>query len=123
MNEYRRLIRRRMANTGETEAQARKAIEKLEKPDGEPRLFWLSFWNPENPRGERILGMCIVRARGFVEAVRIAHALEINPGGQVEGNEISAEVGPHIEASYLHRLLTSAECTELSHHVAKALSS
>lgn len=53
---------------------------------GQPmRWWWLSFVDPALPAGGRFLGVVVVRAPGFATAVQTAHALGINPGGQVRG--------------------------------------
>lgn len=47
------------------------------------KLWWLSFAGPD-----RFLGACMVYAFTFFEAVKVAHALGINPRGEVLGREI-----------------------------------
>lgn len=50
--------------------------------------FWLSFCDPELPTGEQFLGCAIIDADNFVCAVRRAHELGINPGGEVAGGDL-----------------------------------
>ncbi len=45
--------------------------------------WWCSFCDPRKPRGEQFLGLCIVEAVDQISAVRVTHALGINPGGEV----------------------------------------
>jgi hypothetical protein len=67
--------------------------------------FWLSFADPGRPKGTQFLGVAIVNADDFLAAVRKAHALGINPGGEVQGFET-----PLLPAAkYLDRLLTKEE--------------
>lgn len=66
--------------------------------------WWLSFAGEEGFRGA-----CIVRARGFLGAVQRAHALEINPGGEVRSTEIPGWTPTDEEATWTNRLLTLAD--------------
>ena len=45
--------------------------------------WWCSFADPKRARGEQFLGICIVWAADEISAVKVAHALGINPGGEV----------------------------------------
>jgi hypothetical protein len=47
--------------------------------------WWLSFADATRPAGSQFLGICIVRAVDMVSAIKVAHALGINPGGEVRG--------------------------------------
>lgn len=83
-------------------------------------LWWLSFVDPARaaPRGEQVpggpgfLGVCIIRASDMVSAVRTAHQLGCNPGGEVQG------FGPlpvdGIDEKWWNRLLTAAETEEIT---------
>jgi hypothetical protein len=53
-------------------------------------LWWLSFVDDKTSRG-----VAIVEAPEFLDAVREAHRLEINPGGEVQG--FAAETPEEIE--------------------------
>lgn len=48
-----------------------------------PAWWWLSFADPERPEGTQFLGACLVKASNVPMALRRAHELHINPGGQV----------------------------------------
>ncbi len=76
-----------------------------------PSLWWLSFANGDLPAGTQFLGVAIVEATQFVEAVMRAHALGINPGGEVQGTQLGPEALERVDAKWLNRLLTKAECT------------
>ena len=72
--------------------------------------WWLSFCDPDRPKGE-FLGACLVKANGPLSGTLAAHALGINPGGEV------LALGPvPLEApmreGWAERLLTRAECEE-----------
>lgn len=56
--------------------------------------FWLSFADPGKPRGSQFLGVVIVLAPDFLGAVRKAHALGLNPGGEVRGYPMPAPPEP-----------------------------
>jgi len=68
--------------------------------------WWLSFADEEGNRG-----VCIVQASDFLSAVSLAHSLEINPGGQVQGIEMPdiPEAREEIELWGTDRLITPAE--------------
>lgn len=82
-------------------------------------FYWLSFVDPDLsapideqvPGGGGFLGVAIVEADDPIEAVRRAHQLGINPGGQV------AIYGPAPDGVYpesaMNRLLTAAEAQAL----------
>ncbi|HKP06397.1 MAG TPA: hypothetical protein VJU58_04015 [Microbacterium sp.] len=56
--------------------------------------WWLSFADGGRPTGQQFLGVAVVRAAGLGFAVMRAHALGINPGGEVQGMEIPAACAP-----------------------------
>lgn len=86
-----------------------------DRPALDDPLWWLSFVDPDRapaiedqrPGGPSFLGVAIVQAPTYLEAIREAHRLGINPGGEV------ASYGPigleEIGEEWRHRLLTHAE--------------
>lgn len=50
-------------------------------------LWWLSFADPDLPRGRQFLGVVVVRADDMKDAMQKAWRLGINPGGEVKGYE------------------------------------
>lgn len=71
----------------------RQVVEKLAaEAVGPEAWWWLSFADPDRPKGEQFLGVAIVRARGLGLAITRCHQLKINPGGQVQGYEIPPDV-------------------------------
>lgn len=70
----------------ENERRARIAeVRAAELKRGELGLWWLSFVDPERKPGFSFLGVVIVEAYGFGDALNISHAKGINPGGEVQG--------------------------------------
>jgi hypothetical protein len=70
-------------------------------------LWWLSFADWRGP-----LGATIVRAHSFPEAVRVAHLLGVNPGGQVCGAEVPADLATMFEG-YTERALSREDLERL----------
>lgn len=75
------------------------------------KTWWLSFADPLRPKGQQFLGVAIVDAIGFIEAVKVTHLLGINPGGEVKG--WPAPTGTAIPNGARYRLLQLDELTAL----------
>lgn len=75
-------------------------------------LHWLSFADTDLPKGQQFLGVAIVEASSFPEAVMISHMLGFNPGGQVAGTEIP-DHAPQPAEHWRDRLLTKADIAKL----------
>jgi hypothetical protein len=73
-------------------------------------MHWLSFCDDELPKGSQFLGVCIVEAHNFVDAVRKAHALDINPGGEVRGVAFD---GIEVPPEYIEKLLDKQQLEKL----------
>lgn len=92
-------------------------------------LWWLSFCDSAKPAGEQFLGACIVPIdatlgpNDLVTAVRAAHALGCNPGGECVGLEIQEAMQPHVRPEWVGRLLTREECGELDREMSPHLPS
>jgi len=71
--------------------------------------FWLSFSDPEINKN---LGVCIIKASNFDEGIRKAWALNINPGGEVMGMEMT-EAQTLAQGLEINRLYTKTEITAL----------
>jgi hypothetical protein len=69
-----------------------------------PAQWWMSFCDPDKPKGQQFLGVSIVEASGFMHAQQKAWALGINPGGEIQGEQVEG-----IPAEYLNKLLSRAE--------------
>jgi hypothetical protein len=95
------------------------------------RVFWLSFVDPDRPKGDRFLGVCVIEvseaeaaamrpelherfprhtagAEWLAAAVRKAHRLGINPGGQIASHELPPD-WPLFDAIPRHLLLSRAD--------------
>lgn len=73
-------------------------------------LNWLSFCDPDLPKGTQFLGIAIIEAPCFELAVPISHLEGCNPGGEIAGYEIGDKPVPE---KYLHRLLNKKELRKL----------
>jgi hypothetical protein len=80
----------------------------LEGVLGRPGWWWLSFADPDREPGSEFLGVVIVEARGFALAVRRTHELGINPGGEVQFEELPDAPQGHW-LPYCDRLLAHEE--------------
>lgn len=74
------------------------------------QLNWLSFCDPEKPKGSQFLGVAIVRAPGFATACVVSHTLRCNPGGEIAGYELGT---PRVPEEYINRLLTKEDVEKL----------
>lgn len=69
-------------------------------------IWWLSFADESG-----CLGVCIVEAPGFIDAVVKAHHLKINPGGEVAGFEVPNDAY-EAQPKFRDRLIPLAELEE-----------
>lgn len=76
--------------------------------------WWLNFADPSLPEGQRFLGACIVPGASPIDAVRNAHALKCNPGGEVMGVEIGPGDRDFIDRTWMGRVLSRTECEAFS---------
>lgn len=70
-------------------------------------LWWLSYADDNGFRG-----VVITRAESFMAACTRARALDVSPGGQVQGFELPPEADDDIKLTDLDRCLTEAEIKE-----------
>ena len=73
-------------------------------------LWWLSFCDPKIHEGSQFLGACIIEGSDGIEAIRAAHRLGCNPGGEVLFHEIDADVVSAIPLRSRNVLLSKSEC-------------
>ena len=71
--------------------------------------WWLSFADPNLPKGTQFLGVVIIECIDIADGVAKAHSLGINPGGEVKGIEIPGEV----TSAYCNKLLSKKEMEDL----------
>lgn len=84
--------------------------------DTEPGTwFWLSFADANKPEGEQFLGVIVLKAYSFPDAIRTSHALGLNPGGEVMGIDFPSLTPAMYEVlkPYTGKLLTAEECHEV----------
>lgn len=67
--------------------------------------WWLSFADPDRPMGHTFLGVVIVEAASFKDAVTKSWKLKCNPGGECMGYELPDK----LPTKFLNRLLSSEE--------------
>ena len=77
-------------------------------------LFWLSFCDPDRPKGSQFLGACIVEGQSGVpmSAIQTAWLRKCNPGGEVQIAEILPSLVKHVAPKWMNRLLTREEAQE-----------
>ena len=83
---------------------ARKAALLAREAYKTPVSWWMSFCDPDKPKGEQFIGVAIVVAPGFMHAHQRAWSLGINPGGEIQAFHVEG-----IDAHYHDRLLSRAE--------------
>lgn len=75
------------------------------------KYWWLSFVSDD----DKFIGVCIVKASEFTDAVMKTHELKINPGGQVAGwpfEEFPSEFKDKY-LSMMDKLLTKEQLEEV----------
>ena len=80
--------------------------------------YYLSFCDPERPAGSQFLGAAVVPGGSMIEAVRNAHMLGCNPGGEVLGQPVPEYLEPHIGTRWRVQLLTREECAAMDAELA-----
>jgi hypothetical protein len=73
--------------------------------------FYISFVDPDRPKGTRFLGGCYVQAENEAHALAVAHVLGCNPGGEASlvGPLPDEDVRANVPDEELNRLLTREE--------------
>ena len=90
-----------------SQVQARKAALLVQEQGNPPAQWWMSFCDPDKPKGQRFIGVVVVEAPGFAHAHQKTWALGVNPGGEVQGAQIEG-----FPAEYLDKLLSRVELEE-----------
>lgn len=54
----------------------------------------MSFADPDRPKGQTFLGVVILEAYGFTDAIERSHDEGLNPGGEVRASEVTYEDHP-----------------------------
>lgn len=84
--------------------------------------WWLSFADPTRPKGQQFLGVCIVEAVDEISAIKVAHALSINPGGEVAFQDLVEEKIAQLSFDlrpYYERFIPRDEALALSERIAR----
>lgn len=84
----------------------------LMSPETSYQYWWLSFADPNLPKGSQFLGVAIVEASDFMMAVMQANLLDINPGGEVQGSPVPPENAAYIK-DWTNRLLSMEEIKKI----------
>lgn len=96
----------------ETERKALIAQRMDEERDSPEHCLWMSFCDPERPKGQQFLGVVILRTKGVAHAIAKTWQLGINPGGEV----MSYTTDPgDIKPEHFDRLLSHAELVEFGY--------
>lgn len=80
-------------------------IYKSEEGDSE-KCLWMSFCDPERPKGSQFIGVIIMREKGIAHAINRTWAMGINPGGEVMSYETDDS---DILPEHFNKLLTKDE--------------
>lgn len=84
-------------------------------------LWWLSFCDASKPSGSQFLGLVLVRGVDMVQALKVAHILGINPGGEASGiacdPAVLARLSFDLEAEYANRLIGKEEALILQANI------
>lgn len=86
------------------QVQERKAMLLAQEQGNPPALWWMSFCDPDKPKGQQFLGVAIVEAPGFIHAHQKTWSLGINPGGEIQASQVE-----DVPAEYRNRLLSLIE--------------
>lgn len=93
---------------GNTACKAMRDSLKRAKESNSKQTWWLSFCDPDKPKGSLFLGVIIVEAVDFVDAHCKTQFLGINPGGEIQGIDIT-ENAHKVKPEYKNRLLSKEE--------------
>lgn len=74
--------------------------------------IWMSFCDSDKSKGNQFLGVVITKALGFAHALKKAHSLGINPGGEVKSQSIDPD---KIKIEYFDRLLSQKDLVEVGY--------
>jgi hypothetical protein len=73
--------------------------------------FWLSFADPDRPKGDQFLGATLIEADDAMDAVRKAWKAGLNPGGEVLIGEVPDDILPTVPDAR-GKLMTKEELNE-----------
>jgi len=78
-------------------------------------MYWLSFVDPDRPKGSKFLGAVIAPFDDFAEALAWTRMNHINPGGECKGIQFERSQLPNMTDDMIGRLLSKEFCiTQMS---------
>lgn len=86
------------------QVQERRAMLMAQERGNPPAQWWMSFCDPDKPKGQQFLGVVVVEAPGFMHAHQKAWSLGINPGGEIQAFQVEG-----VPTEYHDKLLPVAE--------------
>ncbi len=78
------------------------------------KLWWLSFADANKPEGQQFNGAVMVEAHDFIGAVKVAHALGVNPGGECKGAEFPDTLAARVPRFKREKLMDAEEAQAFS---------
>lgn len=88
----------------------RDSLDRMFSTNPPVETWWLSFCDNDKPIGFKFLGVIIIDGCDFTDALCRANYLRINPGGEVEGANIT-NIHINIKQKDKNRLLTKKEAS------------
>lgn len=76
-------------------------------------LVYLSFADPDRPKGTQWLGASIVSVDSEMEAIAASWLFGCNPGGEVVFQAFPEEIVPKVPQRFLNRLLSLEDVQEM----------
>jgi hypothetical protein len=101
-------------NEAEREANRRLNMRAALADPSPIRWWWLSFVDTDLPAGSQFLGAVMVEAPNFLLAVQEALLRGINPGGEVQGQDLPDWAVPRLD--HQNVLLDRAGCAAADAH-------
>lgn len=79
------------------------------------KYYWLSFADAAKPKGTQFLGALIIEGATLAAAIKAAHIMGLNPGGEIQAQafETTDPQGKELLEKWKEKLLTKDECWTL----------
>jgi len=78
-------------------------------------FFWMSFCDPDKPKGSQFLGACIVEALNVRDAIQVSWECGCNPGGEVKVIEIEKRFEAKVHQEDCYKLFDKRESIAWGH--------
>jgi hypothetical protein len=75
--------------------------------------WWMSFADPEMPKGRQFLGGLLIEADDEHEMLLRSHALGLNPGGEISFFRVPPQFEERVTPDLTYRLLSREECERI----------